>query len=471
MLTDVVIANKTYAKLVLPDNAVMDDIAVNVIKQDIPDFLLPVKMINIDGNTELRYEIGEGTRLSYLPDSMTKREFVILLENMIRPFQTCNDWFLDYHSFCLNSDYIIVSRNYTNVRYIYVPDDTHRQSEEDVLTFFREFILNTNLSDEPAYVMNLYRQLKEKNSSLVSMLDYLVRETGGSQTATYVEAAPQKQEEKKRNFVEAGMNFINNRVKEEVAPKVSKPVQEEVPPVKPVETYQPQEEFGKKDVKGDLINNLFGDVEESGPKKKGKAPKAEKPVKEKSSKGLLGGIFGGSKANNANTNANVGNVYQAQVPMQNSYVNNEPPRAAVQQTVRAAEPVSYYDGDDVTMIGGVEAPVGDGSKLTLQLEEDRGYQFPKYIEIDLKKGYATIGRFDKAGNPQADYNFDASLSFISKRHFRIERVGSQYRIIDVGSSNGTMLNGTDLVANMPYTLNIGDKIIISRKHKVTYRVC
>ena len=77
MLNDVVISNKTYAKLTVSDENVLDEIAVKVVKQDTPDFLLPIKMININGETEIRYEIGDGIRLSYLHEKMSKRDFLI----------------------------------------------------------------------------------------------------------------------------------------------------------------------------------------------------------------------------------------------------------------------------------------------------------------------------------------------------------------------------------------------------------
>ena len=60
MLNDVVIGSKTYAKMTIEDASTLDDIAVKVIKQDLPDFLLPVKMVNIDGEIEVKYEMGEG---------------------------------------------------------------------------------------------------------------------------------------------------------------------------------------------------------------------------------------------------------------------------------------------------------------------------------------------------------------------------------------------------------------------------
>ena len=93
------------------------------------------------------------------------------------------------------------------------------------------------------------------------------------------------------------------------------------------------------------------------------------------------------------------------------------------------------------------------------------------IELDLSRGSATVGRVDKSGHNQSDYNFDASLSFISRRHFRVEKEGDEWFIIDLGSANGTFLNGEALAPNMPYPLHPGDRVMLSKKNRLVYRVC
>ncbi len=465
MLKDVVIAGKTYAKFSIPETEGLDDIAMKVIRQDTPDFLLPIKTMNIDGEIEIRFEISEGTRLSYLPESMLKKDFIILLENMIRPFKNCGDWFLDYHNFHLDKNYIMVGKDCTEVKYAYIPTVQYTKSEEEVLDFFRDYILNINLKDDPTYVMGLYRFIKDKNVTLLSMLDYIVRGGGNSSVeaaqvqpaqAQPMQAQPVQMKNSTPVVDSVAMPIVNradnrNNINTANQPQMPKESQ----PAKPAEI---RKEFGKDNVKDDLINNLFGDIPEE-PARKEKAPKkAKEAAKEKSSKPLFGGMFGGNKA--AEKKAQTPNV-QPQMPMGNV------PYMQQQQPVNVAP---MYVETDATFIGDVEEVVTDGSKLMLEVEEDRGYHVPKYIEIDLGKGYATVGRFDKAGVPQSDYNFDATLSFISRRHFRVERSGEQFAIIDLGSANGTFLNNQQLVPNMPYPVNSGDQIVLSKSHRITYRV-
>lgn len=80
---------------------------------------------------------------------------------------------------------------------------------------------------------------------------------------------------------------------------------------------------------------------------------------------------------------------------------------------------------------------GDDGTLRLRLVDGAGYDCPRLVEIDLSQGFATVGRRDKNNQAQSDYSFDASLSFISRRHFRVEREG-------ITGSSSTLGQGTAL---------------------------
>ena len=121
MLSDVVIANNSYMKLDVLASQNIDQIALEVMKQDCPDFLLPVKTMERDGNTEMRYELSGGVRLKYMNQKMPKKDFIALIIGLLTPFKICNDWFLDYHNLYLNEQNIFVSRDYQQAKYVYIP--------------------------------------------------------------------------------------------------------------------------------------------------------------------------------------------------------------------------------------------------------------------------------------------------------------------------------------------------------------
>ena len=441
MLTDVVIANKSYAKLNLAARADLDDIALKVIRRDCPDFLLPVRTMEIDGELELRYELQEGVRLAYLPKEMKRKDFTERLVHMLKPFKDCSDWFLDYHNFVLDENYILVSKDGQQVKYVYVPAGEYARSDEEIKEFFINMILKMDIQDDMGYMVNLLRIIKNPDANLLSLLEYFQKEMGVQTPKPALEERP-------------------------AAPAPS-PASAAAPAAPVQEPFHASAEpFGASHEEKDLLGSLFGDLEDSdsGNDKKKKKEKKEKPPKDKSAKG--GGLFGFLKGK----------------PKEEKAAAPAADAAPAQAFAAAAAPVyqnfdplpipqDMADSGDETAILAEEEFHGN-SELRLRLENCMGCQCPSYIEIPLPSGFATVGRANKNGEAQSDYNFDASVSFVSRRHFRVEKEQDHWKIVDLESSNGTYLNGERMVPNMPYPLQAGNRItIVCNKRSMTYRVC
>lgn len=469
MLTDVVIANKSYTKLTVPAGSQTDQIALRVIRRDCPDFLLPIKVMEIDGELEIRYELLEGVRLSYFPKKMKKREFIDLFVRLLSPFKECSDWFLDYHNFLLDENYILVGKNGSGVKYVYLPAAEYASSDSAVRDFFTGLMLDMDITDDPAYMVGLLRICKNPDANLLTLLEYFKKESAEPRkeaAAVYDAPKPaeaarpvmvQAEERKLPEKEEAPAKTVKNLFSKKA--ETPKPPVTEAPPARP---GTPPAQFGKNNETDRLAAGLFGDQEEPEKEKKKKQPKG----------GGLFGLFKGKQKEKEEPSAGIA----------------LPVSAAMQETVQAAKPqqaeqerVPYdvpsytppkdLELDDATEIqDDCEASSG-GNVLVLRLESCTGCRCPEYIELDLGSGPITVGRLDKSGVPQADYNFDYAVSFVSRRHFRLEKAADGFRIIDVGSTNGTELNGNLLVMNMPYPLSKGDTVSIHLNRRgMTYRV-
>jgi FHA domain len=95
------------------------------------------------------------------------------------------------------------------------------------------------------------------------------------------------------------------------------------------------------------------------------------------------------------------------------------------------------------------------AKLVL-IELDQDVQFPLNA-----MGETIIGRVDphRGIRPHVDLSKYDHASRISRRHARIVALNGQYQIEDLGSSNGTTVNGkTRLRSKQPITLNNGDQV-------------
>ena len=98
------------------------------------------------------------------------------------------------------------------------------------------------------------------------------------------------------------------------------------------------------------------------------------------------------------------------------------------------------------------------AKLIIQRGGKIGKEFP-IVGIE-----ALIGRWDADGGifPDVDLDQDDPEAKVSRRHARIQFLNNQYLIEDLGSTNGTRINGFQLTANQQYRLRDGDEIEFAR---------
>lgn len=88
----------------------------------------------------------------------------------------------------------------------------------------------------------------------------------------------------------------------------------------------------------------------------------------------------------------------------------------------------------------------------------------RQIELTMNKEI-NIGRLDatSATFPEIDLTEDQGMSKgVSRRHAKITRKGSALFLEDLGSLNGTFLNGRRLTPYLPHALNDSDEIRLSK---------
>lgn len=464
MLTDVVIANRSYTRLDIAEHETVDEIALKVMKQDCPDFLLPIRIMEIDGEKEIRYEQQEGIRLCYSSMKMRRKDFLELLGNLLQPFRICDDWFLDYHNILLDANYVLLGRNDQGVKYIYVPVVEYARKDAEILDFFSNLILKAEIQDDSRLCIELLRVLKGDNSNLMTLLDFVTKENGvwlaeQSREMSVDRSLPQKPILPAKEALSQSVESPQTQTSKAAEGMAAADRKDTASAARP---GQSTGEFGKQDVQGKLMGSLFDDENEGTagkkPKKKSVRPAKEKPpAKEKAKSTRSGGLFDIFKGKAAE---------ERKVPAGAQGVSESCPAPACPDYTEVVANMA----EDVTEIFTEEHGENDGM-LRLRLVDGAGYDCPKLVEIDLHQGFATVGRRDKNNQAQSDYSFDASLSFISRRHFRVEREGDHWVIIDLGSGNGTLINGKALIPNIRHPLFSGDTVMISAKRRLTYQVC
>ena len=98
--------------------------------------------------------------------------------------------------------------------------------------------------------------------------------------------------------------------------------------------------------------------------------------------------------------------------------------------------------------------------VTLQIAQSPSDQADFYIESPGAEGYI-IGRSDSSTHYLPDIDlatFGAREKGLSRRHAALVSHRDHVHIIDLGSMNGTFVNGKRLPANVAYGLSKGDKL-------------
>jgi hypothetical protein len=115
-------------------------------------------------------------------------------------------------------------------------------------------------------------------------------------------------------------------------------------------------------------------------------------------------------------------------------------------------------------IGAAEAP----REMVLVIVPPSGRQLT--LPTD---GEAVIGRLDATRGvfPNIDLTPEGGLEGgVSRRHARVHKQKAQYFIEDLGSANGTFLNGQRLTPYLPHPLHDGDELQLGRvRIQVTVR--
>ena len=122
---------------------------------------------------------------------------------------------------------------------------------------------------------------------------------------------------------------------------------------------------------------------------------------------------------------------------------------------QATDPLSGQGSDESK-----EGKPGSGSFKTLMLAMDDGGS----VELPLSKE-VILGRLDpgRAIFPDVDLTSqDGMDKGVSRRHARITLREGQVFVEDLNSLNGTFLNATRLVPELPYPVKDGDRIQLGK---------
>ena len=127
------------------------------------------------------------------------------------------------------------------------------------------------------------------------------------------------------------------------------------------------------------------------------------------------------------------------------------------QTKGSKDSSAYANHEDV--LPNQLVPDTTGEPVLNRVKENSKYNLPRQIPLSFEGGVCTIGRHDESlGYQQSTIEFGSEIKPISKIHAKIEKRGDDYYLCDLGSGNGTYLNGSKIIAGKLYPLRQNDRI-------------
>jgi len=461
-----------YIHIVLQTPWRMDKTAIRVINESCPEFLLPFGMTDMNDETTLKYKVPNAISLRYMNGSFTKQMFLDFYEGLLDPFVRGYDWFLDYHYICVVPDYIYVNRQTIKSSFLYIPEQSYYNTDEEIITFLKNVLNKVLVTDDSAFLVQLYQYFNNGNVVL-SDLDNMIK-TEKNKTASKpvmqagtTNAVPQPQKSEKATapgsvVQQLASNAAANTLSNAAGSAVSNAA------VNAASGQQPSQSSASEASDNDMMNALFGSPskkKEKTPKVKKQHDKSDKKEKpEKAEKGFFGGGFFGKKKGKTPP-------VESQQPQQQPSPQIVPQRnqtvpSVMQNAVPVTAPIDITTEDSsATVIAGMSY---QAEKCLALMESVQAGAIAR-ISLDFPKDYITIGR-ESNDAIQPDIRFDRSFTQISRMHLRIERRDDGYYAVDMGSGNHTMIDGQMMMPNIPYKLNAGSVLSIAVDMPVKYRV-
>ncbi len=443
-----------YLNIQLNEPVKLDEIAVSVIKEDCPDFIIPFRLVNINDSISLKYKLINTIALEYANTTLHKMEFIKLYMILLSPFIRCGDWFLDYHNFCIDSRYIFLDKMSDAAYFIYVPEYSYKNTDAQIFEFFRNVFTRMAITDDAGFQVRLYQFFSKSNVTLTDLYDLLLQESRNMSASTQpLTALP--------NGVRPIQTVRHEEVRQ-VPPARTQARPEPPGPVPPKpEQVRPKAEapiiLSGQETDDEVVKALFGDN-----KKKGKTKKTETAAWQSQEKKNGGFSFFGKKKEGKPTN-HIADAAQQISPPKRETIQSVPVEPAADSRIKFAQ---MQDTEDRT-----EKVSDDYQPATAYLEliDSPVPGAIQRIYLNFQTPYITIGRMS-SDEIQPDVAFSREFSRIGRRHARIENRDGIYYIIDLGSANHTFLNGKPLVPNQAYQLIDGGEVSFTESKPVHYRI-
>ncbi len=416
----------------IPEDS-LDEISMNVLSEDTPDFIVPFIKKEINNQVVLRYRTGNEIPLKYRLRGIydIKEKYIGLGLSLIEPFITAKEWLTDYHYLCASTDYVFEDKNTGKIRFLCIPDKRMSTTDADIEEFLGEALEKPNVKDGAEFEMEVFRFLKDEHFNIRSLYSLFTKERakqsegavpvntpylGNVQKSVAAQSPHDNQNQIKRANGNTGGSELFPQAANNYSPSAAN-------------SYAAQ----------NSINNSHV------------GPSAAPQTAQNPPQMGTGAVNPASVS--SNNNSAVGELF-----------GKSTKKGTAKKETGKKEKKSFFIG------AGIRKSGGNGSgKAKMLLTESPLPNAPQVIDLSFPAGQLTIGRISREMKP--DIPFPEEFKWIGRRHAMIEkdRNGKIY-IIDLGSANHTFLNGQELAPNQRYELTNGAVVSFASAQPVKYTV-
>lgn len=446
----------TFLVYTMEEDEVLDGTSLGMLENNRIKGVLPLQYSQKDAQRYIKYNVSAKVSLSqYLKGVVNKARLVWIMSSLADAVMNAEAYMLEASAFLWDKEYIFVDAGTAEACLVCIPEEGRLNSKVDLEEFFRRVVMGVTFdsSENCDYVAKLIGFFNSNANFSLSEFSRTLKEIGnGSGNAP--EGARVGSEPAVRGpmimpvlgkTVETGFTGQRSaeagRLAEErpekveaVPPDISLPGGGSIPGGSSVsvKSKEPAEKKGFS-----LFKNIAP---------KGKADKQDKEnrhnKKEKQDK------KGKKKADNIFSGMSI--------PGQGMSSNDDRTEVLDDRTEIL---------DDETEILGQDIVPG----IWLELLNAAMPGVTPRIDLNFGKPFITLGRLSSDEN-QLDIAFPRELKKIGRQHARIERRGSEFYVVDLGSANHTMLDDRILTPNQPYLLKEGMELAFTTSKLVSYRV-
>lgn len=448
--------NKNILEYKFQKSDIIDTFSEGMIKNNNLKGVLPISFQQIDNEKIYRYDISGCISLrDFLSKPVWKDDLINIFKNIISVFRLASEYMIEEEYFILDTNYIFVSDKNKEIKMVCLPLENIVQNI-DISDFIRNILMSIKYqsSEDTGYVIEI---LNYVNSNSNYSLNDLMNMLGSISQAKSIEKVKVQQAEKKKPIIEPEKTVIK---REQVRIPVQDTQQKSVVPpiVKPLEV-EPKvikiEENNKKSRKDGIptLRKRFSKRDDE------TEPKVEQPIKKKS-------IIPTLKGRKKDTEKEI--KKRSSIPTLNKRkgvdITNVGQSGPINSNVTTtyAKDVMPRDFAGTTVLNEDEGTTVLSEGTTVLSENQfNTIKYPTLKRIstneikDVVKTVFTIGKDIRIND------FIVNNSAVSRKHARIESDDGRYYIVDLNSTNKTIVDGTVVPPNYRVELFSGSRIKIA----------